>query len=78
MAEQGRLGKLLASLKNLPRNIKEGLLAYERSYSKGVERFGVWWKVFQWSMWLFILVFLGTAVIAFVYFLPKMEIIRYI
>lgn len=78
MAEQGRLGKLLASLKNLPRNIREGLLAYERSYSKGVERFGVWWKVFQWSMWLFILVFLGTAVIAFVYFLPKMEIIRYI
>lgn len=68
----------MASLKNLPRNIKEGLLAYERSYSKGVERFGVWWKVFQWSMWLFILVFLGTAVIAFVYFLPKMEIIRYI
>ena len=29
-------------------------------------------------MWLFILVFLGTAVIAFVYFLPKMETIRYI
>ena len=78
MAEKGRLGKLLASLKSLPRNIKEGLLAYKRSYSQGVEKFGVWWKVFQWSMWLFILVFLGTAVIAFVYFLPKMEIIRYI
>ena len=78
MAEKGRLGKLLASLKSLPRNIKEGLLAYERSYSQGVEKFGVWWKVFQWSMWLFILVFLGTAVITFVYFLPKMEIIRYI
>ena len=78
MAEQGRLGKLLASLKNLPHNIKEGLLAYERSYNQGVEKYGVWWKVFQLSMWLFILVFLGTAVIAFVYFLPKMEMIRYI
>ncbi len=78
MAEQSRLGKLLASLKNLPRNIKEGLLAYERSYSQGVEKFGVWWKVFHWSMWLFILVFLGTAIVAFVYFLPKMETIRYI
>ena len=78
MAEQGRLGKLLASLKNLPHNIKKGLLAYERSYNQGVEKYGVWWKVFQLSMWLFILVFLGTAVIAFVYFLPKMEMIRYI
>ena len=78
MAKQVRLRKLLASLKNLPRNIKEGVLAYERSYSQGVEKFGIWWKVFHWSMWLFILVFLGVAVIAFVFFLPQMEMIRYI
>lgn len=78
MAKQGRLGKLLASLRDLPHNIKEGILAYERSYKAGVEKYGVWWKVFQWSMWLFILVFIGTAVIAFVFFLPKLEMIRYI
>ena len=68
----------MASLKNLPHNIKEGILEYERSYKEGVEKYGVWWKVFQWSMWLFILVFLGTAVVAFVFFLPKLEMIRYI
>ena len=78
MAKQGRLRKLLASLKNLPHNIKEGLLAYERSYSQGVEKFGVWWKVFHWSMWLFILVFISVAVIAFVFFLPKLQMVRYI
>ena len=78
MAEQGRLRKLLASLKSLPHNVKEGVLAYERSYSHGVEKFGVWWKVFHWSMWLFVLVFLGVAVIAFVFFLPKLQMVRYI
>ena len=76
MAEQGRLGKLLASLKNLPRNIKEGLLAYERSYSQGVEKFGVWWKVFQWSMWLFILTFVSMALIAFIIYLPQSQFLR--
>ena len=76
MAEQGRLGKLLASLRRLPRKVKEGILAYERSYKKGVEKYGVWWKVFQLSMWLFIIIFIGTAVVAFVYYLPKLEVIR--
>ena len=75
MEEQGRIGKLLVSLKNLPQNIKKGVLAYERSYTQGVEKYGVWWKVFHWSMWLFITVFLGTAVIAFVVFLPKIQMI---
>jgi hypothetical protein len=78
VAKQGRLGKLLASLRRLPHNVKEGILAYERSYKKGVEKYGVWWKVFQWSMWLFILVFIGTAVVAFVFYLPKLEVIKYI
>lgn len=78
MAKQGRLGRLWASLRNLPHNVKEGVLAYERSYREGVEKYGIWWKVFQWSMWLFVLTFLSIAVIAFVYFLPQLEMIRYI
>ena len=75
MEEQGRIGKLLVSLKNLPQNIKKGLLAYEKSYTQGVKKYGVWWKVFQLSMWLFITVFIGTAVIAFVFFLPRIQMI---
>ncbi len=67
----------MASLRNLPYNIKEGILAYERSYREGVEKYGVWWKVFQWSMWLFVLIFIGTAVVAFVFFLPKIEMIKH-
>jgi len=75
--KQGRLGKLLASLRRLPLSVKEAILAYERSYREGVEKFGIWWKVFQWSMWLFILIFIGTAVVAFVFFLPKIEMVRH-
>lgn len=77
MPRQGRLGKFLASLRRLPSNIKEAILAYERSYEAGVEKFGVWWKVFQWSMWLFVLIFIGTAVVAFVYYLPKIQMVKY-
>jgi len=75
--KQGRLGKLLASIKRLPHNIREAVLAYEKSYREGVEKFGIWWKVFQWSMWFFILIFIGTAVVAFVFFLPKIEMVRH-
>ena len=77
MPKQGRLWKLLASLRRLPLSVKEAILAYERSYREGVEKFGIWWKVFQWSMWLFILIFIGTAVVAFVFFLPKIEMVRH-
>jgi hypothetical protein len=77
VSKQGRLGKLLASIRRLPHGIKEAVLAYEKSYNEGVEKFGIWWKVFQWSMWLFILIFIGTAVVAFVFFLPKIEMVRH-
>lgn len=67
----------MASLRRLPHNMKEAILAYERSYREGVEKFGIWWKVFHWSMWLFILIFIGTAVVAFVFYLPKIEMFRH-
>jgi hypothetical protein len=78
-----RLGKLKEKLRslpgkvrNLPRTIKEGILAYEASYRKGVEKYGFWWKVFNWSMWLFILTFVSMAVIAFILYLPQSQFLR--
>jgi hypothetical protein len=78
-----RLGKLKEKLRslpgkvrNLPRTIKEGVLAYEASYRKGVEKYGFWWKVFNWSMWLFILTFVSMAVIAFILYLPQSQFLR--
>lgn len=67
----------MASLRKLPHSIREAIRAYENSYREGVEKFGIWWKVFQWSMWIFILIFIGTAVVAFVFFLPKIEMVRH-
>jgi hypothetical protein len=79
----GRLGRLKEKLRslpgkvrNLPRTIKEGVLAYEASYRKGVEKYGFWWKVFNWSMWLFILTFVSMAVIAFILYLPQSQFLR--
>jgi len=80
---KGRLGKLKETLmslpgkvRNLPRAIKEGVLAYEASYRRGVEKYGFWWKVFNWSMWLFVLIFVSMAVIAFIIYLPQSQFLR--
>jgi hypothetical protein len=79
----GRLGRLKEKLRslpgkvrNLPRTIREGVLAYEASYRRGVEKYGFWWKVFNWSMWLFILTFVSMAVIAFIIYLPQSQFLR--
>lgn len=85
-----RMGKLRQSLKDLPSKLrglpskirgfpkatKEAIQSYERSYRKGVEKYGFWWKVFNWSMWLFILTFISTAVIAFIIYLPQSQFLR--
>ena len=63
-------------IRSLPRAIKEGVLAYEASYRRGVEKFGFWWKVFNWSMWLFILAFISTALIAFIIYLPQSQFLK--
>jgi len=76
-------GRLLGFFKSLPRRIrslpkaiKEGVYAYEASYRRGVEKFGFWWKVFNWSMWLFILIFVSMAVIAFIIYLPQSQYLK--
>ena len=51
---------------------------YRRSYRKGTEKFGVWWKVFQLSIWSIILIFLITAGIILVVYLPQIDMINWI
>ena len=51
---------------------------YIKSYKIGVERFGVWWKVFQLSIWSIILIFIVLASIIFIVFLPKIDMINWI
>ena len=48
---------------------------YWESYRNGVVKYGVWWKIFQISIWGFVFIFLLTAAIIFVIFLPKIETI---
>ena len=50
---------------------------YQRSYQKGVERFGIWWKVFQLSIWGIVLIFLAIAGIILIVYLPKIDMINW-
>ena len=49
---------------------------YKKSYRKGYEKYGVWWKVFQLSIWSIVLTLLLTASIIFIVFLPKIDFIN--
>jgi hypothetical protein len=55
--------------------IIDSIRGYRESYRIGVEKFGVWWKIFQLSIWSFVLIFILTAVIILVVYLPKIEMI---
>jgi len=71
-----KLRSLPGKIRGFPKATREAILAYEAGYRKGVEKFGFWWKVFNWSMWLFILTFISTAVIAFIIYLPQSQFLR--
>jgi ABC-type multidrug transport system permease subunit len=62
-------------VKRLPQTIKEVIIGYRESYKKGVEKFGIWWTIFQLSIWGFILIFLITAAVILVAYLPQIEMI---
>ena len=51
---------------------------YQKSYRKGIENYGVWWKIFQLSIWAIVLILLLTASIIFIVFLPKIDLINWI
>ena len=72
-----RIKKIPSAIKHLPASIRDGVIGYRESYRKGVEKFGIWWTVFQVSIWGFVLIFIVTAVIIFVFYLPKIEMINW-
>ena len=51
---------------------------YKKSYQKGIEMYGVWWKIFQLSIWSIIMIFILSASIIFIIFLPKIDFINWI
>jgi hypothetical protein len=69
------LSRIKNGIKNIPDNLRQVILDYQESYQKGVEKFGVWWTVFQLSMWGFVAIFLITAILILVVYLPKVETI---
>jgi hypothetical protein len=48
---------------------------YLTSYRNGVEKFGIWWKIFQLSVWGLAVILLLTAAIIFIVYLPRIEMI---
>ncbi len=52
-------------------------LDYQKSYSKGIQKFGIWWTIFQLSVWSLAAIFLIMAAIIFVIYLPKIEMIHW-
>ena len=48
---------------------------YRDSYRKGVEKFGIWWSIFQISIWSIALIFIVMAGIILIIYLPKIEMI---
>ena len=67
--------KVLNKIKVIPLKLKRFIRGYRDSYMNGVEKFGVWWTVFQLSLWSLALIFLLTAVLVFVVYLPKAEML---
>ena len=65
----------LNKIKVIPFKLKRFIHGYRKSYTNGVEKFGVWWTVFQLSLWSFAFIFLFTAVLVFVVYLPKAEML---
>lgn len=67
--------KFIKKVNDLRENLRDSILAYQDSYKKGVEKFGVWWKVFHYSMWGFVLIFFITAALILIFYVPKMEML---
>ena len=64
-------------IKEKSSRFSEFIQDYRQSYRNGVEKYGFWWTVFQLSLWSLALIFLLTAVIIFVIYLPKVEMLQW-
>ncbi len=62
-------------LKQIPGRAVSFIQSYRASYTKGVEKFGIWWTIFQLSLWSVSLIFLLTAAIILVVYLPQAEML---
>jgi len=69
------LRETIEKLRNAPQALQGLVSDYQESYRRGVERFGVWWTVFQLSIWCMVLIFVFLAVTLVVFFLPRLEAI---
>ena len=69
------LTRFKKGVKNWPENLRNAILAYQDSYRVGVEKFGVWWKVFHWSMWGYVLVFFTTAALILIFYVPRLQML---
>ena len=67
--------KIPGKTKRIP--VRDFIKGYRESYKHGVEKFGIWWTIFQLSIWSFVLIFLVTAMIIVVVYLPKIEMIHW-
>ncbi len=75
MSEKNLLSRIREGIKKLPDNLRKAILSYQKSYRVGVEKFGVWWKVFHISMWAFVLVFFATAAFILIFYVPRLEML---
>jgi len=71
------LADIPEKIKKIPGAIRDAINGYRESYRKGVEKFGIWWTVFQLSIWGFIMIFIVTAIVILVVYLPKIEMIKW-
>ena len=59
--------------KGTSKNNKGLIQGYRQSYRNGVEKYGKWWTIFNLSMWSLVLIFLLTAGIIFMVYLPMLR-----
>jgi len=69
-------GQTSLIIKEKHSRFSEFIQDYRQSYRNGVEKYGYWWTVFQLSLWSLVLIFILTAVIIFVFYLPKIEMLQ--
>ncbi len=69
------ISRFKEKISNTSKNLRNAILNYRESYRNGVAKFGVWWKIFQLSMWSLVLIFFITAALILIFYIPKLEML---
>ncbi len=69
------LESLPEKIRKIPESLRQAIIEYQESYHNGVEKFGVWWTVFHLSMLSFVAIFIMTAILILVVYLPRLEML---